>query len=48
MRELVEAIKDHRQLAEGATFEDGHRTQLVMDAIRSSSATGRVSTGASA
>lgn len=37
MRELVGAIRDKRPLVEGATFEDGHRTQVVMDAIRASS-----------
>lgn len=34
MRELVGAIREERPLREGATFEDGYRTQRVMDAVR--------------
>ncbi|MEX2500830.1 MAG: Gfo/Idh/MocA family oxidoreductase [Trueperaceae bacterium] len=34
MRELVAAIREGRPLRDGATFEDGYRTQLAMDAIR--------------
>ncbi len=34
MRELVAAIREERPLREGATFEDGYRTQLAMDAVR--------------
>jgi len=37
MRELVAAIRDDRPLRMGATFEDGYRTQLAMDAVRTSS-----------
>lgn len=37
MREFVGAIHEGRPLREGATFEDGYRTQLVMDAIRTAS-----------
>jgi len=37
MRELVSAIREGRPLREGATFEDGYRTQLAMDAVRTSS-----------
>ena len=37
MEELTAAIREKRQLAWGATFEDGHQCQIVMDAIRQSS-----------
>ena len=34
-REIVEALKEGRtSVAEAATFEDGYRTQLVLDAAR--------------
>lgn len=36
LRELCEAIQESRPLREGATFLDGLRNQLVLDAIRSS------------
>jgi predicted dehydrogenase len=34
MRELASAIRDKRRPREGATFHDGWRNQLVLDAIR--------------
>ena len=37
MAELTAAIREDRELAWGATFEDGHRCQVVMDALRQSS-----------
>lgn len=37
MQELVGAIREERPLRHGATFEDGYRTQLVMDAVRRAS-----------
>ena len=37
MGELTTAIRDGRKLNEGATFEDGLKTQQVMDAVRQSS-----------
>ncbi|MEM6528907.1 MAG: Gfo/Idh/MocA family oxidoreductase [Chloroflexota bacterium] len=37
MQELTAAIREERALNEGATFEDGLATQLVMDAVRQSS-----------
>lgn len=36
MQELCAAIQADRPLTDGATFEDGYRTQLVMDAVRQS------------
>ena len=38
MRELTEAIREGRAVKEGATFFDGWRCQVIMDAIRQSSA----------
>jgi predicted dehydrogenase len=39
---IVEALREGRNRVEGAaTFEDGYRTQLVLDAARRSSETGR-------
>jgi predicted dehydrogenase len=41
-REIVEALREGRSTVEGAaTFDDGHRTQLILDAARASHATGR-------
>jgi predicted dehydrogenase len=41
-REIVAALAEGRNEIEGAaTFEDGHRTQLVLDAARASHASGR-------
>ncbi|HVF43208.1 MAG TPA: Gfo/Idh/MocA family oxidoreductase [Pyrinomonadaceae bacterium] len=41
-REIVAALAEGRDTVEGAaTFEDGHRTQLVLDAARASHASGR-------
>ena len=37
MQELCGAIREGRQLNAGATFADGHKTQLAMDAVRQSS-----------
>ncbi|MEM6427798.1 MAG: Gfo/Idh/MocA family oxidoreductase [Deinococcota bacterium] len=37
MRELTSAIREGRPLAQGATFEDGYKCQVVMDAIKQSS-----------
>ena len=37
MEELTAAIREERQLAWGATFDDGHQCQIVLDAIRQSS-----------
>lgn len=37
MQELVAAIREGRPLNEGATFADGHATQVVMDAVIESS-----------
>lgn len=34
MKELVSAIQENRQPAQGATFEDGLKCQQVMDAVR--------------
>lgn len=36
MQELTAAIREGRKLNEGATFTDGHKTQLAMDAIKQS------------
>lgn len=34
-REIIAALREGRDVVEGAaTFEDGHRTQLVLDAAR--------------
>lgn len=41
-REIVRALREGRNMVEGAaTFDDGHRTQLVLDAARESHETGR-------
>ncbi|HYE16371.1 MAG TPA: Gfo/Idh/MocA family oxidoreductase, partial [Pyrinomonadaceae bacterium] len=41
-REIVSALREGRDAVEGAaTFDDGHRTQLVLDAARLSDETGR-------
>jgi predicted dehydrogenase len=41
-RAIVEALREGRNTIEGAaTFEDGYRTQLVLDAARRSNASGR-------
>jgi predicted dehydrogenase len=37
LREFAAAIAEGRQLREGATFADGWRNQLVLDAVRQSS-----------
>lgn len=37
MQELIGAIREGRALNEGATFADGHATQVVMDAVIESS-----------
>lgn len=37
MQELTAAIREKRQLAWGATFEDGHQCQIALDALRQSS-----------
>ncbi len=37
MQELTGAIREKRQLARGATFEDGHQCQIALDAVRQSS-----------
>lgn len=37
MQELTDAIREGRSLKEGATFADGHATQVVMDAVHTSS-----------
>lgn len=37
MQELTAAIRESRPLAWGATFADGHRCQIAMDALRRSS-----------
>lgn len=37
MEELTAAIREERQLAWGATFEDGHQCQIALDALRQSS-----------
>jgi predicted dehydrogenase len=40
-REIVEALRNGRTTVEGAaTFDDGHRTQLVLDAARAAHASG--------
>jgi predicted dehydrogenase len=40
-REIVEALREGRTTVEGAaTFDDGHRTQLVLDAARAAHASG--------
>lgn len=39
MQELTAAIREQRPLREGATFADGHATQLIMDAVHQSSKT---------
>src|SRR3712207_721389 len=40
-REIVAALAEGRNTVEGAaTFDDGHRTQLVLDAARASHASG--------
>ncbi|HEU4595892.1 MAG TPA: Gfo/Idh/MocA family oxidoreductase [Pyrinomonadaceae bacterium] len=40
-REIVGALREGRSVVEGAaTFDDGHRTQLVLDAARDSHASG--------
>jgi len=41
MRRMVAAIREARPLEDAATFVDGHRTQLVLDAIRRSNHSGR-------
>lgn len=38
MQELTSAIRENRKLAWGATFDDGHKCQIAMDAVRQSSA----------
>lgn len=38
IQELCSAIREGRSLESGATFEDGYRTQLVMDTVKQSSA----------
>lgn len=40
MQELTAAIREERSLNEGATFADGHATQVVMDAVLRSSESG--------
>jgi predicted dehydrogenase len=41
-REIVEALREGRNAVEGAaTFDEGHRTQLVLDAARESHESGR-------
>lgn len=40
MQELAAAIREGRPLQEGATFADGHATQVVMDAVIESSRSG--------
>jgi predicted dehydrogenase len=41
-REIVGALREGRTSVEGAaTFDDGHRTQLVLDAARESHESGR-------
>ncbi len=37
MQEIISAIRDGRAMREGATFADGLRTQVAMDAVRKSS-----------
>jgi len=37
MQELTSAIREDRKLARGATFDDGHKCQIAMDAVRQSS-----------
>ncbi|MDT5269782.1 MAG: hypothetical protein QOH49_1968 [Acidobacteriota bacterium] len=46
-REIIDALREGRTGVEGAaTFDDGHRTQLVLDATRSAHASGcRVAVG---
>lgn len=46
-REIIDALREGRTHVEGAaTFDDGHRTQLVLDAARSAHASGcRVTIG---
>jgi predicted dehydrogenase len=46
-RELIDALREGRTAVEGAaTFDDGHRTQLVLDAARAAHASGcRVAVG---
>ena len=46
-REIIEALREGRTTIEGAaTFDDGHRTQLVLDAARAAHASGcRVTVG---
>jgi predicted dehydrogenase len=36
MRELAAAIRENRKPREGATFVDGWRNQLVLDAVKRS------------
>jgi predicted dehydrogenase len=38
MHELAAAISENRQIKEGATFHDGWRNQIVLDAVKSSGA----------
>ena len=38
MQELTSAIREDRKLTWGATFDDGHKCQIAMDAVRQSSA----------
>lgn len=38
MREMAAAIREKRRLAEGSTFHDGWRNQIVLDCVRRSSA----------
>jgi predicted dehydrogenase len=40
MQELITAIREGRPLRDGATFADGHATQVVMDAVVESSQSG--------
>jgi predicted dehydrogenase len=46
-REIIDALREGRTTVEGAaTFDDGHRTQLVLDAARAAHASGcRVTVG---
>lgn len=36
MKELIDSIKENRSIKEGATFEDGYKNQLILDAIKES------------
>ena len=46
-RAIIDALREGRASVEGAaTFDDGHRTQLVLDAARAAHASGcRVTVG---